>query len=70
MGSRRVTCHPHARSAPHKGILDELKTISLGLVKIVVERIAVVELGMDMEAYYGSDNNGCGFEVDEGSNAV
>jgi hypothetical protein len=35
-----------------KGILDELKPINLGLVKIVVERVKVVDFGMD----YGSTN--------------
>jgi hypothetical protein len=49
-----------------KGILDELEAIDLGLVEIVVERVAVVKFRMD----YGSGNDGGSFEVDKGMDAA
>jgi hypothetical protein len=42
-----------------ESILDELETIDLGLVKIVVERVTVVKFRMD----YGSGSGGGSFEV-------
>jgi hypothetical protein len=44
-----------------EGILDELETIHLGLVEIVVERVTVVRFRKD----YGNGNGGSSFEVDK-----
>jgi hypothetical protein len=53
-------------SRDSNSILDELEATDLGLVEIVVERVAVVKFRMDC----GGGDDGGSFEVDKGTDAA